>query len=88
MEAVGTTGLFSCSDAEEQRNGGGPTSALELRGELPFQTLPHLPLPVQLHLQLPLLRLDLFVLHAGVLHSHLQQALEQTVSKLTCPVNP
>lgn len=54
------------------------TSALELGGELPFQTLPHLPLSVQLHLQLPLLRLDLFVLHAGVLHGHLQQALQQT----------
>lgn len=81
MEAVETQrGLFPSAP---RHGGGGPgtdarTSALELGGELPFQALPHLPLPIQLHLQLPLLRLDLLVLHAGVLHRHLQQALKRT----------
>lgn len=86
MEAVETAGLFACS-AELMRScvcgcvrGGAHTSALELGGELPFQALPHLPLSIQLHLQLPLLRLDLFVLHAGIFHGHLQQALKQTPS--------
>lgn len=84
MEAVETTGLFSCSCAVEVMcacvHGGSHTSALELGGELPFQTLPHLPLSIQLHLQLSLLCLDLFVLHTGIFHGHLQQALKQTPS--------
>lgn len=80
MEAVETQQGYFPSAPWHRRAGAVAvrTSALELGGELPFQTLPHLPLSIQLHLQLPLLRLDLLVLHAGVLHRHLQQALKQT----------